>query len=95
MKSLLEFTFPGFSNNAVNTLKTDKKAGSDGIFRNITQGGLQNTGSFPARADGLLTYVPGFGDEGLLIGFTGGDNDTFVSVILNKNEILANNNRRN
>ncbi|KAH3920012.1 hypothetical protein HBH56_021580 [Parastagonospora nodorum] len=80
LKSLLEFTFPGFSNNAVNTLKTDKKAGSDGVFRNITQGGLQNTGSFPARADGLLTYVPGFGDEGLLIGFTGGDNDTFTQL---------------
>jgi hypothetical protein len=80
LKSLLEFTFPGFTNNAVNTLKTDKKAGEDGVFRNVTQGGLQNSGSFPARADGLLTYVPGYGDEGLLIGLTGGDNDTFVSI---------------
>ena len=49
------------------------------VFRNITTGGIQDSGSFPERADGLLTYVPGFGDEGLLIGFTGGDNDTFVS----------------
>ncbi|KAL5120896.1 hypothetical protein ACEQ8H_001083 [Pleosporales sp. CAS-2024a] len=80
LKSLLEFTFPGFTNNAVNTLKTDKQAGSDGLYRNITQGGLQASGAFPARADGILTYIPGFGDEGLLIGLTGGDNDTFTQL---------------
>jgi hypothetical protein len=76
----LEFTFPGSKNNAVDSLKTDKTAGPDGVFRNITEGGLQNSGSFPARADGILTYVPGFGDEGILIGLTGGDNTTFVSI---------------
>jgi hypothetical protein len=79
LKSLLEFTFPGFSNNAVSTLKNDNKAGPDGAFRNITQGGLQGTSSFPSRADGVLVYVPGFGDEGILLGLSGGDNDTFVS----------------
>ena len=79
LKSLLEFTFPGRSNNAVDDLKNGKTAGKDGVYRNITQGGLQNTGSFPSRADGTLIYVPGFGDEGLLLGLTGGDNDTFVS----------------
>jgi len=79
LKSLLEFTFPGQSNNAVNSLQNGKTAGSDGAFRNITYGGLQNTASFPERADSALVYVPGFGDEGLLIGVTGGDNATFVS----------------
>jgi len=80
LKSLLEITFPGYSNDAVDSLKDGKEAGTDSVYRNITTGGIQDTGSFPERADGLLTYVPGFGDEGLLIGFTGGDNDTFVSV---------------
>lgn len=80
LKSLLEFTFPGFSNNAVNDLRDGKKAGSDGVYRNITEGGLQSTGSFPSRADGLLVYVPGFGDEGILLGLSGGDNDTFTQM---------------
>jgi hypothetical protein len=81
LKSLLEFTFPGFTNNAVDTLKTDKQAGQDGVFRNITEGGVQGSGSFPERADSVLTYVPGFSDQGILIGLTGGDNDTFVSML--------------
>ncbi|KAH7081531.1 hypothetical protein BKA63DRAFT_210760 [Paraphoma chrysanthemicola] len=80
LKSLLEFTFPGYTNNAVQSLKTDKRAGSDGAFRNITQGGLQNQASFPSRADGVLTYIPGFGDEGILLGLSGGDNDTFTQM---------------
>jgi len=79
LKSLLEFTFPGQSNNAVESLGDGKTAGSDGVWRNITYGGLQNTASFPERADSSLVYVPGFGKEGLLIGLTGGDNATFVS----------------
>lgn len=80
LKSLLEFTFPGHSNNAVEGLKDGKTAGKDGAFRNITEGGLQNSGSFPERADGVLVYVPGFGDEGILLGLTGGDNDTFTQM---------------
>ncbi|KAF1942535.1 hypothetical protein EJ02DRAFT_433957 [Clathrospora elynae] len=80
LKSLLEFTFPGHSNNAVNSLKDGKTAGSDGAFRNITEGGLQTSDSFPSRADGALVYVPGFGDEGLLLGLSGGDNDTFTQM---------------
>ncbi|KAJ4375169.1 hypothetical protein N0V83_002253 [Neocucurbitaria cava] len=80
LKSLLEFTFPGRENNAVESLKTNKTAGADGVYRNITEGGLQNSGSFPERADGVLVYVPGFGDEGILLGLTGGDNDTFTQM---------------
>lgn len=81
LKSLLELTFPGYSNEAVQDLKGNKKAGNEGVFRNVTQGGLQGTDSFPARADGTLVYIPGFGDQGTLLGLTGGDNDTFVSAI--------------
>lgn len=81
LKSLLEFTFPGYSNNAVDDLQNGKTAGSDGAYRNITEGGLQDTGSFPERADGVLVYIPGFGAEGILLGLSGGDNDTFVSRI--------------
>lgn len=80
LKSLLEFTFPGHTNNAVESLKDGKTAGKDGVFRNVTEGGLQNSGSFPERADGVLVYVPGFGDEGILLGLTGGDNDTFTQM---------------
>ncbi|KAF2996412.1 hypothetical protein E8E13_002203 [Curvularia kusanoi] len=80
LKSLLEITFPGHSNDAVDSLKDGKKADKEPVYRNITKGGIQDTGSFPERADGVLTYVPGFGAEGLLIGFTGGDNDTFAQM---------------
>lgn len=80
LKSLLEFTYPGYSNEAVDDLKGGKTAGDGGVYRNITEGGLQKSGAFPERADGLLVYVPGFGAEGTLIGVTGGDNDTFVSA---------------
>lgn len=80
LKSLLEFTFPGETNNAVDSLTGGKTAGPDGVFRNITQGGLQTSGSFPSRADGALVYVPGFGAEGILLGLTGGDNDTFTQM---------------
>jgi hypothetical protein len=79
MKSLLEFTFPGRTNDEVKSLGDGKTAGSDGVFRNVTYGGLQNTDSFPERADSALSYVPGFGKEGMLVGMTGGDNATFVS----------------
>lgn len=80
LKSLLEFTFPGYSNSNVESLGDGKTAGSDGVFRNVTYGGLQNTSSFPERADSALVYVPGFGKEGLLIGVTGGDNATFTQM---------------
>jgi hypothetical protein len=79
LKGLIEFTFPGFSNAAIEDLSNGKKAGSDGAWRNITEGGLQETAGFTERADGLLVYIPGFGEEGILLGLTGGTNATFVS----------------
>lgn len=89
LKSLLEFTFPGATNNAIESLKDGKTAGEDGVFRNITDGGLQSSGSFPERADSVIVYVPGFGAEGILLGLTGGDNDTFVSENYNLKETLV------
>ncbi|KAF2477780.1 uncharacterized protein BDR25DRAFT_299575 [Lindgomyces ingoldianus] len=80
LKSLVEFTFPGFTNNAVESLRNGKPAGSDGTWRNITEGGLQDSAGFTERADGLLVYVPGFGDEGILLGLTGGTNATFTQM---------------
>lgn len=80
LKSLLEFTFPGFSNEAVDSLKGGKTAGENGVYRNVTDGGLQNTGAFPERADSVIVYIPGFGDEGILLGLTGGDNDTYTQM---------------
>ncbi|KAF2008508.1 kelch repeat protein-like protein [Aaosphaeria arxii CBS 175.79] len=80
LKGLLEYTFPGFSNNGVKSLTDGKTAGSEGVYRNITEGGLQDTAGFTERADGLLLYVPGFGDEGLLLGLTGGINDSFTQM---------------
>lgn len=79
IKSLIEFTFPGFQNNQVASLSTDRAAGNDGAWRNITDGGSQDSAGFPERADGLLLYIPGFGTDGILIGLAGGTNDTFVS----------------
>jgi hypothetical protein len=82
LKSLLEFTFPGHSNEGVESLGDGKTAGQDGVYRNITEGGMQDTAGFTERADGLLLYIPGFGDEGLLLGLAGGVNETFVRRVL-------------
>ncbi len=78
LKSFLEYTFPGYSNDGIEGLASEK-AGSDGAWRNITQAGVQNTPGFTERADGLLVYVPGFGEEGILLALAGGVGKTFVS----------------
>lgn len=80
LQSLLEFTFPGYSNDEVNSLSDNKAAGSDGVYRNITQGGLQASAGFTQRADGLLIYVPGFGDDDILLALAGGTNETFTQM---------------
>ena len=80
LQSLLEFTFPGSTNNQVNTLSNGKTAGTDGNWRNITEGGSQGTAGFPERADGTLLYVPGFGAEGILLGLAGGANSTLQQM---------------
>lgn len=80
LTSLLEFTFPGYTNDQVYTLEGGKTAGTDGNWRNITQGGTQSEAGFPERADGLLAYVPGFGDDGILIGLAGGTNTTYQQM---------------
>jgi hypothetical protein len=80
LQSLLEYTFPGYTNPDVTSLK-NSPAGPAGVYRNITQGGLQADAGFTQRADGLLIYVPGFGDEGILLALAGGTNVTFVSRV--------------
>ena len=79
LKSLLEFTFPGYTNNGVQSLDGGKTADSDGVWRNITQGGIQDTATFPSRADSVIVYVPGYGVNGILINMGGGTNQSFVS----------------
>jgi hypothetical protein len=79
IKSLIEYTFPGYQNNQSSSLSDNKAAGSDGAWRNVTDGGAQDSAGFPERADGLLVYIPGFGDQGILLGLAGGTADTFVS----------------
>jgi len=79
LQSLLEFTFPGYSNNQIDALGNNQPAGTDGNYRNITQGGLQQSVGFTKRADGLLIYVPGFGAQGILLALAGGTNTTYVS----------------
>lgn len=56
LQSLLEYTFPGYENAEVPSIKSTP-AGSDGVYRNVTQGGLQDEAGFTQRADGLLMYV--------------------------------------
>lgn len=80
LKSLLEFTFPGYSNNGVQSLSGGKTAGSTGVWRNITQGGIQDTALFPNRADGVILYVPGYSVDGILVSMAGGTNESFVSI---------------
>lgn len=81
LKSLLEFTFPGSKNDGVENLGGDKTAGNDGAWRNITQGGIQDTALFPNRADSALVYVPGYGDQGILVSMGGGTNVSFVRKV--------------
>ena len=79
LKSLLEFTFPGFMNNGVQSLASTP-AGSDGAFRNVTNGGNQGEHGFSERADGVLVYIPGFGQEGVILGLAGGNNVSFQDM---------------
>lgn len=78
LKSLLEFTHPGYVNSGVAALSAGTGAGSQGAFRNITRGGVQQAGRFPERADGVLVFVPGWGRLGVLIGLAGGTADNFT-----------------
>lgn len=80
LKSMIEFTFPGYPNSAIDNLKNGQTTGNEGAWRNITQGGLQSGDGFPERADGVLVYVPGYGDQGILLGLTGGTNITFTQT---------------
>ena len=80
LKSMIEFTFPGYQNDAVESLQGNKAAGSDGAWRNITQGGLQESKGFTERADGVLVYVPGYGEQGMILGLAGGTNATFTQM---------------
>ena len=76
IKSLLEFTFPG----SPNPLSNNSPAPSSGSFRNITQGGAQESSGFPERADGALVYVPNIGESGILVGLAGGTENTFSQL---------------
>ncbi|ESZ97041.1 hypothetical protein SBOR_2586 [Sclerotinia borealis F-4128] len=80
LKSLLEFTHPGYTNDGVTSLGTTNGAGTGGVYRNITQGGLQDDAGFTERADGVLVYVPGWGVDGILLGLAGGTNVTFTEM---------------
>ncbi|KAI6867373.1 kelch repeat protein [Hortaea werneckii] len=80
LQSLLEFTFPGYTNDQVSALDDEQKAGTEGTYRNITEGGLQDSAGFTERADGVLVYVPAFGDQGILLALAGGTNDTFTQM---------------
>ncbi|KAI0111696.1 hypothetical protein F4814DRAFT_423318 [Daldinia grandis] len=71
LKSLLEFTHPGYANSGVDSLHSSG-APSGGAYRNITWGGIQNQDGFTERADGVLVYVPGWGPRGILLGLGGG-----------------------
>jgi hypothetical protein len=77
LKSFVEFTFPGATNPE---LSIQGPAGSSGAWRNMSSAGIQDTAGFTQRADGLLVYVPGFGEEGILLSLAGGTNETFVGV---------------
>ncbi|KAI9051121.1 hypothetical protein LZ554_005224 [Drepanopeziza brunnea f. sp. 'monogermtubi'] len=80
LKSLLEFTHPGYANSGVESLGTTNAAPSGGVYRNITGGGLQDEAGFTERADGALVYIPGWGSEGIILGLAGGTNESFTEM---------------
>ena len=80
LKSLIEFTFPGYANSGVKSLQDGSKAGDDGVWRNITQGGIQDSARFTSRADSALVYVPGYGAQGILLSLGGGNNESFSQM---------------
>ncbi|KAK3353346.1 hypothetical protein B0T25DRAFT_456655 [Lasiosphaeria hispida] len=81
LKSLLEFTHPSYINDGVYALADGTGAGEGGTYRNITQGGLQADSGFTERADGVLVFVPGWGEKGVLVGLAGGTADTFSETL--------------
>ncbi|KAJ0104071.1 hypothetical protein J7T55_006997 [Diaporthe amygdali] len=78
LKSLLEFTHPGYANDGVFALR-GSGAPASGTYRNITEGGLQLSDTFTERADGVLVFVPGWGASGVLIGLGGGTAEDFTN----------------
>lgn len=80
LQSLLEFTYPGYTNDQVTTLESGAEAGTAGNYRNITDGGQQAEAGFTQRADGVLVYVPGFGKQGILLALAGGTNTTYTQM---------------
>jgi len=80
LKSMLEFTHPGYANTGVASLGATNAAPKGGVYRNITEGGLQDEAGFTERADGVLVYVPGWGDDGIILGLAGGTNETFTEM---------------
>lgn len=81
LKSMLEFTHPGFQNTGVDGLRVGEGgAPVTGSYRNITTGGIEDSAGFTERADGILVYVPGWGEQGILLGLAGGTADTFTEM---------------
>lgn len=76
LKSLFEFIYFNFINNGVESL-VDKGVGDCGVFCNIIEGGVQNE-DFLECVDGILVYVFGWGEDGVLIGLVGGMIDEFI-----------------
>jgi hypothetical protein len=77
LRSLLEFTFPGSANPAVND---NQPAGPDGTWRNLTDDGVQDSAGFTERADGVLVYVSGYSEQGILLGLAGGTDKSYTQM---------------
>ncbi|KAG9241498.1 hypothetical protein BJ878DRAFT_570110 [Calycina marina] len=80
LKSLLEFTHPGYANSGVESLGLMNAAPVGGVYRNITDGGIQADDGFTERADGVFVYVPGWGEQGIALGLAGGTNATMSEM---------------
>lgn len=80
LTSLLEYTFPGYTNSEVTELAGGTTAGSDGVYRNVTDGDLASQAGFPEVGDSALVYIPSYGADGLLLSLAGGNNATFTQM---------------
>jgi hypothetical protein len=87
LRSMVEYTFPGYGNTGVQGLSVNVTAGSDGAWRNITTAGIQAQAGFTPRSGNVIGHYPGWGIDGVILSIAGGDNDTQTLMPMNIIEV--------
>lgn len=87
LRSMVEYTFPGYGNTGVTGLSLNVTAGANGAFRNITTAGIQSQAGFTPRGHNVLQHFPGWGIDGVILSIAGGDNNTGTLMPMNIIEV--------